>query len=317
VHITTRELRGTLTYILFGTLHCDDLHATADRDGGHYWDRAFDPESELRQGEVLMELPRFDPALNSEPNIDRYLRTALANGVSQRAPAWPEMGKSLISKRRRAWFEWSLSDVQAIAGNPQMLSLYRGERLRLFRDVAGMTADGRHELCQHICDGISRLEQLPRVVQERATELRVVPLKILPRTPVETTFWVEKPMDRFHLEAVRVASDAAIEWLPNELRLTYRSPDGRCESLRMGSDLFSLLLDLHDGYQLTDSSSDDVFANLAIFMRRLAQEDEREIFAWSPADDAVINHVAVKFANNVQQLTLRAMAPGSQEVRNG
>lgn len=303
VHITTRELRGALTYILFGTHHCDDLHSNPDLDGGHFWDRAFDSGSEMRQGELLMELPRFDPALNSEPVIDRYLRTALVGNGTNSVPTYPEL-LSLMSKRRRAWFEWSKVDVQQVAGQSDLLTLYRGEHLRQFRDVAMMSVDDKSDLCRRLCEGISRLEQLPRSVLERATMTHVVPLKILPRTPVETTFWVEKPVSRFHIAADRPASDAAIEWLPNVLRLIYLSHDGRTETLRMGSDLFSLLLDLADGYQLTDSSSDDVFANLSIFTQRLAQEDEREVFAWNPAHDSVVYHVAVRYSAGVQQLVL-------------
>ena len=303
VHITTRELRGALTYILFGTHHCDDLHSNPDLDGGHFWDRTFDSGSEMRQGELLMELPRFDPALNSEPVIDRYLRTALVGNGTNSVPTYPEL-LSLMSKRRRAWFEWSKVDVQQVAGQSDLLTLYRGEHLRQFRDVAMMSVDDKSDLCRRLCEGISRLEQLPRSVLERATMTHVVPLKILPRTPVETTFWVEKPVSRFHIAADRPASDAAIEWLPNVLRLIYLSHDGRTETLRMGSDLFSLLLDLADGYQLTDSSSDDVFANLSIFTQRLAQEDEREVFAWNPAHDSVVYHVAVRYSAGVQQLVL-------------
>ena len=303
VHITTRELRGALTYILFGTQHCDDLHADPDLDGGHYWDRAFDCRSEKRQGELLTELPRFDPALNSEPPIDRYLRASLAGDGTNSAPTYTELN-SLASRRRRAWFEWSPEDVQEVAGQPDLLTLYRGEHLRQFRDVATMSDDLKGDLCHKLCKGISRLEQLPRAVLDHAPDMPVVPLKILPRTPIETTFWVEKPISRFRLEDDRPVSDAVIEWLPNVLRLIYQSSDGWTETLRMSSDLFSLLLELADGYQLTDSSSDDVFANLKIFTQRLAQEDEREVFAWNPGDEDCIYRVGIVNNNGVQQLRL-------------
>ena len=315
VHITTRELRGALTYILFGTKHCDDLHASPDLDGGHYWDRAFDPGSELRQGELLTELPRFDPALNSEPAIDSYLRLSLANGGMNSAPSYAK-SDSLKSKRRRAWFEWSQEHLRQVPGAPSLLTLYRGEHLERFRDVATKSEHEKSALCRRLCEGISRLEQLPRAVLTRATRTNVVPLKILPRTPVETTFWVEKPVSRFHLEADRPVSDAAIEWLPNVLRLIYQSPNGRPETLRMGSDLFSLLLDLADGYQLTDSSSDDVFANLSIFTQRLAQEVECEVFAWNPAEESRVNRIVIEATGGVQQLRFEHADAMNPETAN-
>ena len=71
-HITMRELRSALVYILFGIHFCDDYHAAAQTDILPYWDRAFSADSPARQGEVLAELVRFDPALESHPQIDRY-----------------------------------------------------------------------------------------------------------------------------------------------------------------------------------------------------------------------------------------------------
>ena len=36
-------------------------------------DYCFDPGSPLRQGDLLRELTRLDPALNAHPRVDRYL----------------------------------------------------------------------------------------------------------------------------------------------------------------------------------------------------------------------------------------------------
>ena len=56
----------------------------------------------------------------------------------------------------------------------------------------------------------------------------------------------------------------------------------------MGTELFSLLLELSDGYQLGDISTDDTFAHLSIFVQRLVREDEREMIAWNPMKDEAI-----------------------------
>ena len=47
-----------------------------------------------------------------------------------------------------------------------------------------------------------------------------------------------------------------------------------------------------DGYQLGDVSTDDTFANLSIFVRRLVREDERKLLAWNPMQDEQIYQVA-------------------------
>ena len=62
-HITVRELRAALVYVLFGVHHCSDYHAFGDGSGMSipqpYWDRAFSPGSTGRQGEVLRETSPF------------------------------------------------------------------------------------------------------------------------------------------------------------------------------------------------------------------------------------------------------------------
>jgi serine/threonine protein kinase len=72
-HITVRELRAALVYILFGVHFCQDYHGEFNVPALSYWDRAFSSHSPGRQGEVLRELARFDPALEAHPKIDRHL----------------------------------------------------------------------------------------------------------------------------------------------------------------------------------------------------------------------------------------------------
>jgi hypothetical protein len=116
----------------------------------------------------------------------------------------------------------------------------------------------------------------------------MVPLRIPSRTPTETVFWVEKPLDRFRLEPeLPPIRDPALPILPRRLRLIYRCTDGREEILAMGYALFHTLLCLAGGEQLSALRSDDLFANLQIFTQRVAQEDEAHLLAWHPkADDS-------------------------------
>ena len=60
-----------------------------------------------------------------------------------------------------------------------------------------------------------------------------------------------------------------LEQLHRDAFLIYGRRDGSEEPLRMGVDLFHLLLELSDGYQMGDVSSDDTFAHLSIFVQRL------------------------------------------------
>jgi hypothetical protein len=136
------------------------------------------------------------------------------------------------------------------------------------------------------------LENLPLVALARGTKGRV-PLKVSPRTPTESIFWVEQPLKSFTLEVELGVRDRDIPVLHRRLRLTYHYHDGRQEVLSMGYELFHTLLELESGFQLTDTTSDDLFANLAIFTQRLAQEGESSLFAWNPQDESTIYTIAI------------------------
>ncbi|MDE0102108.1 MAG: NERD domain-containing serine/threonine-protein kinase [Bryobacterales bacterium] len=297
-HLTVRELRSALVYILFGTRYCEDYHS--DDSGGAeppYWDRAFDPNSPRRQGEVLRELVQMDPALEAHPKVDRRL---LRDAVRDSATAdW----KELASRRRRAYFEWTDEQIRVVARGEEprrCLGLARGRNLMRFRDLPLLDNEQREELCQDLCRGIARIGDLPELALARKD---IVPLRITPRTPTETAFWTEKPISRFRLEAESLGSIGANarpstspigRELHRAAHLTYRYLDGREEKLTMSADLFHRLLRLGKGYQLADISTDDTFARLSIFLQRLVREDDREIMAWNPIRDEIAHRISIE-----------------------
>ncbi|MCC6454486.1 MAG: NERD domain-containing protein [Caldilineaceae bacterium] len=289
-HITMRELRAALVYILFSVHYCDDYHKGEVDNLLPYWDRTFAADSPVRQGEVLDEIARFDPALEAHPQIDRHLLSEPVMDSVKTAPHYPQL--PLASARRRAYFEWTSDHLEQVAGDREALDLARGRHLRMFRDLPLADERTLYDICQQLCMGISRLEDLPPQALERPG---VVPLRITPRTPTETAFWVEKPLDAFRLEADLPREVEGIERLHRQAHLVYRYRDGRTEErLRLGAELFHLLLELAEGYQLGDVSTDDTFAHLSIFVQRLVREDERELLAWNPMQDETIYKVSAK-----------------------
>lgn len=289
-HITIRELRATLVYILFGIHFCSDYHKGDDGSESPTWpsysERAFSPASSARQGEVLRELVRFDPALEAHPRIDRSLLHPPSTDDDRGLPRYNRL--SLAEARRRAYFEWTAEDAKRLSGDPYAPDLVRGRNLRQFRGLAVNGDPG--ELTKCLCAGISRLQTLPPEALDRPD---AVPLKITPRTPTETAFWVEKSLRDFRLEADLVAAEG-LERLHRQAFLVYRYRDGREEPLRLGAELFHLLLELSDGYQLGDAATDDTFAHLSIFVQRLVQEDHRRMFAWNPMREDAIFEVEAR-----------------------
>ena len=304
-HITIRELRAALVYILFGVHLCRDYHNGSDAPLP-YWDRAFSPMAPQRQGDLLRESIRLDPALETHPHIDRHLlRAPSGNSGDGGAPHYPDM--TLESARRRAYFEWTEEDVKALTQDPHALGLAQGRHFLLFRDFPS-DGDAQSELCRKLCKGISRLESLPPQALDRSD---VVPLRITPRTPTETAFWVEKKISAFRLEADLPPEAEGLDQLHRQAFLTYRYRNGREERLRLGAELFYLLLELSEGYQLGDVSTDDTFAHLSIFVQRLVREDDRTVFAWSPMRDDAVFEVSARFiecgdASVRQQMVIRS-----------
>jgi hypothetical protein len=309
-HITVRELRAALIYILFGIHYCDDYHAATDERPLSYWDRAFAADSPGRQGEVLREIARFDPALEVHPQIDRHL---LSRPLGDSPKTAPQYDPPIESARRRAFFEWTQEDIQQIAGDAEALDLAGGRHLRLFGNLPLADEHELASICKRLCQGISRLEDLPPQALDRPG---VVPLRITPRTPTETAFWVEKPLAAFRLEADLPPVAEGVETLHRQAHLIYRYRQGSEERLRLGAELFHLLLELSDGYQLGDVSTDDTFAHLSIFVQRLVREDERELLAWNPMQDQAIyrvSAVAHEAENGPQQrMVLTPLASGGR-----
>jgi serine/threonine protein kinase len=281
VHITTRELRGALTYIFFGVHYCTDLHADPSLEPASYWDRAFDAESLRRQGDVLGELVTLDPALDSHPILDRELRR-MARREGDAA--------GLGSLRRRAYFEATDDELKKMARSEGALPLFCGAHYGEFARVGEMDKHEMFALVRKLCAGIAQLETLPNIVLNRL-DAGMVPLKILPRTPIESVFWVEKKLERFSLRAETPHTSEPIDWLPNRAALEYEYGDGRRETLWMSSALFALLLEVADGNRLMGEASRDTFANLSIFTQRLAEEQATELFAWEPTKDRAVHRI--------------------------
>ena len=75
-----------------------------------------------------------------------------------------------------------------VAGSEHALELAHGRHIRVFRDLP-IREHTHADLRRKLCAGISRLEDLPPNALDRPD---AVPLRVTPRTPTETAFWVEK-----------------------------------------------------------------------------------------------------------------------------
>ena len=304
VHITARELKAAISYILFGLYSCEDLHTDPALALHHPADHAFDAESPRRQGELLRELARLDPGLESHAKVDRYLRGRGAPDPAHGASRFRDSEHnpaSLRQARRRAYLGWTDEQIEAVGGSKYALALKDGRHFGSFRDFPLLAQVEQTRIKAKLCEGLSRLESLPEAAF-RAGD--AVPIRIVPRTPTETAFWVAKPLTRFALEPERFAAPAGLETLHRYLTLRYAPAVGPAERLDVSLELFALLIDLADGVQIMDAFSDDVFANLSVFTQRLAQEDERSLSAWTPVDEGTVFTIGIEQRNAGQTILM-------------
>lgn len=304
VHITARELKAALSYILFGLYACEDLHADPSLSLHDPADHAFDAESSLRQGELLRELARLDPGLEAHAKVDRYLRGRGAPDPAHGARRFRDAERNpppLRQARRRAYLGWTDGQIEAVGGDRNALTLKDGRHFAAFRDFPLLPKTEQTRIKTKLCGGLSRLESLPDAAFSASG---TVPVRIVPRTPTETAFWVGKPLERFTLEPERFAAPEGLETLHRFLRLTYRPVVGPTEQLDVSLELFALLMDLADGVQIMDAFSDNVFANLGVFTQRLAQEDERALRAWNPAEEDTVFTIGIEQRNVGQTIVM-------------
>ena len=68
-------------------------------------------------------------------------------------------------------------------------------------------------------------------------------------------------------------------------------------------------MELSEGYQLGDASTDDTFAHLSIFVQRLEREDDRRLLAWNPTREDVMYEIAAESASEdgPQRLVIRPL----------
>lgn len=302
IHITARELRATLTYILFGTTWCKDIHDADPSTLSAYSDLAFDCSSSSRQGALLTELSKLDPALDAHPLVDRHLRRGPDGPGSEKAPSYGHL--PLASARRRAYFEWTDEQAVRVGGSPNAISLYRGKHLDKFLMYPLMSGLEQEDLLRSVCAGLSRLVDLPALVLRQRNQ---VPIRITPRTPTETTLWVNKDYKNFSLEACLPEALPGLETLHTHLLLSYNYNESGREPLLISASLFGVLMELSEGFQIAGSALDDTFANLSIFTERLAQEDQECIFAWNPASEHIIFRVLQQYRGGKRVLAIEPL----------
>ncbi len=299
LHVTLRDLRSALAFMLAGTRNCKEIHQlydSGDREAiaqsfyFNSWmggdaptaDRLLDLLKEIDVGEASdpridrglgfvspaaeRNLLRFDGRGHCDVDVLRGLFDALPRDFSgqlssQRARAHQ---RYLAMARRRAFFErrdnaWRQMLPYRSAG--RMLSLIRDKYLAA-------------EVMPSVLRAINRGEGLSapdRLGDKLALQVRQVEGGSIRSYRVF-------PAHRFSLEVLDRARDARfVESMPSGLVLGYRGRAGNEAALVINLDVFEMLWRLNEGYRPNVEEEQGYYLSLAVFKNMLGSEPYQEV----------------------------------------
>lgn len=295
-HITMRDLRSILSFVLFNKSTCQQLqadllagNAVLDR---FYYNAVFDVRENDRLTELLSQL---DVAGVSNPKLDNFINfrgpddpdnRALYVQSDQVVPAdLPHLnflfrnrpegtldtdeGRRAnarnyhASMRRKLYFEGDEAKFGA-RGLPTWKDLLPYRRFDRFVDFITTQADPQGKLRNHLTLAISKSE---RIYNETVGGENLC-LRSGGSRRVQTKAFYVFPASDFQVTVENIGKQAEyLEYLPN--CIYYRRHDKKAPFLEIPLDLFEVLCRIHEGYVPTASEIQTFFLNLDMFKRRL------------------------------------------------
>jgi hypothetical protein len=298
-HITTRVLKGWLSFVLFGTYSCRELQSNKDLIPSPLEQRLFGIVNEHRsgnanfpmetvQGEIFEEVKLLDPGQVPKPILDRGA----------------QVGDKLES-HRRAGFLFSRSNdlglTYELSGFTEA-SLYQ-EMIRAILEEDEGTKD---KFLKLLLEGLARIDDLPN---KAFRDPLSIPLRVDTVNPIDLVIWSEIAIDQFELtidNASQAFEDSALERLPNKIVLRHRFTNRlTTSSLTVDLETFTNLRNAQRRIHLPPTSGGGgSLTNLRIFLRQLQMHEIRELFVLDRGGSEKVLKVFTRFKDNVTQLTM-------------
>lgn len=307
LHITLRDLRSALAYMLVGTRDCDEIHAlykNGERDEiaqGFYFNswRGGDGPNADRLLTLLAEVdvaeaddPRLDRALDFvSPAEDRTLFRFERRGIYDREvlrSLYDELPRDVSGKasehranahrrfiaiaRRRAFFERRDSGWRSLLPYKtadELLAVVRGER-------------GPDRLLEPLLVAINRGEGLTR--PERIGNNLALEVRRVEGGSVRS--YRVYPRERFSLSLADQASRSRfVEHMPTGLVLRYHDPAGLDAEMLVSLDVYEMLHRLNDGYRPSVEEERGYYLSLAVFKNLLGSAPYQEVLLSTSGHD--------------------------------
>lgn len=294
-HITMRDLRSILSFVLFNKSTCQTLQADLEKEvpvlDRFYYNAIFNNQERDRIAALLAEL---DVAGVSNPKLDNFINFRNPNDLSAQslyvhsesiAPADQPHLQALFSNRpegtqdndferhnnariyhgatrRKLFFEGDDNKLLA-QGLPSWKELMPYRQFDPFLEFITKKTDIGGTLRNQLTLAISKSE---RIYNETVGRENLC-LRSSGSRRVQTKAFYAFPASDFEIALPEIGGQVDyLEYLPNCI---YYRPHDKSAALEIPLDLFEVLCRIHEGYVPTASEIQTFFLNLDMFKRRL------------------------------------------------
>ena len=298
-HITTRVLKGWLSFVLFGTYSCKELQDNRELNPSPLEQRLFGVVNEQRgsnvsypaetvQGEIFEEIKLLDPGVVPMPILDRGAR------VEDRLEGY-----------RRAGFLYQISNELGLR-----YELTGSVEAKLYQEMI-VAITNRDDLTtkkflELLLGGLARIDDLPN---KAFRDPRFIPIRVDTVNPIDLMIWTEIAVEEFNLSfgnSPEGVNESPVERLPNKVILSHRYSDRSTTSkLTVDLETFTNLRNAQRRLHLPPTSGGGgSLTNLRIFLRQLQMHDIKELLVLDNDDSSLVFKLSTRLHNEVTQLTM-------------
>ena len=294
-HMTMRDLRSALSYLITGNKSCEQVHeARHEADAGaslvriSYWQSAFAPIEQ--SDESLTDLMQLDPARFPHPHLDRFLhfhqttqdagqRRLLFTDKKDLSPQrFRNETEWIAAFKRRAYFDaGKTATVTEDGHDSHALPMVRWLRLLPYQHSEHfmMLLGGRldkeemQNLREELALGILRSDGVMEDVPEGKLSV-----KVSASEEQQLVILKQLPLEDFELNVEYSHETEMVERLPEMVVLQHRSGTARLE---INLDLFELLMRMADGLQPSAPEFLPLLEDLRLFKDVLLLHETRDL----------------------------------------
>lgn len=283
-HITMRDLRSAIAYILTGNKNCQDIHAAESNtplNGLTYWQNVFAPGD--RQDELLNTIATLNPARFPQPQLDRFLyfhqsesdapqrRLLFRDRIDLSRQRFVTTEDWLAAIKRSLYFENAKKGSQPeTTGIPTI----RAHQLLPYRH-ADRFVEVLHDNYEHdfilnkLAQGLLHSDEVFEDVPDGR-----VSIKVTASEPQQLVILKQLPLADFTLNIEQPPHAQLIETLPEIVTFQHKSGTPR---IQITLDLFELLVQLAEGLQPGANEYAPLLEDLKPFKNALLMRETQEL----------------------------------------